>query len=197
MTILHYTLGLSPQRRGGLTKYSMDLMTEQSKEHDVVLLYPAGYIWLSRKICWQEDKPFQKVKMIRLVNTLPVPLLYGVKAPTDFISSRRMSDSQMEEFYNLTKPDVFHVHTLMGLPAELLRLLKQTGVKLIYTSHDYFGICPKVNLIDYNGNLCTEPSADRCSRCNQNSKSTLYLRLRNSQFALNIKNNSLLRKLIK
>lgn len=31
MKILHYNLGLPPYRSGGLTKYSTDLMIEQSK----------------------------------------------------------------------------------------------------------------------------------------------------------------------
>lgn len=197
MTILHYTLGMSPQRSGGLTKYATDLMSEQSKEHRVVLLYPAGYKWWSREMSWSQGESFERVETIRLVNTLPVPLLFGVKTPMDFISSRKMSKREMERLYNYTKPDVFHVHTLMGLPKELLQYFKRRGVRLIYTSHDYFGICPKVNLIDHNGDLCNEPSPKRCCVCNKHSKSTLYLRLRNSQFALNIKNNKTLRKVLR
>ena len=50
MTILHYTIGLAPQRSGGLTKYATDLMQEQQVENQVFLLYPSGYRWWSNKI---------------------------------------------------------------------------------------------------------------------------------------------------
>ncbi len=192
MTILHYTLGLPPQRSGGLTKYSTDLMIEQSKYHDVMLLYPAGYQWWSRRISWSQGEPFHRIDTIRLVNTLPIPLLYGVISPLDLISSRRMSKRDMESLYNRTRPDVFHIHTLMGLPKELLKYFQSRSVRLIYTSHDYFGICPKVNLIDWRGELCSRPSAERCYICNRHSKSTLFLRLRNSQFI-----NNTLRRVVK
>ncbi len=197
MTILHYTLGLSPQRSGGMTKYATDLMQEQSKEHDVILLYPAGYKWCCKKTFWSRDVRFEQIETIKLNNSLPIPLLFGIKKTKSFFSSRVMSSESMMSLYDAIKPDVFHVHTLMGLPKELLQFFKSKGVKLIYTSHDYFGICPKVNLIDFNGELCCEPSAKKCYECNQDAKSTLYLRLRNSKFALNAKSNPILRKLLK
>lgn len=38
---MHYTLGLTPYRNGGLTKYYTDLMLEQiSLRHKISLLYP-------------------------------------------------------------------------------------------------------------------------------------------------------------
>ncbi|MFI3285205.1 MAG: glycosyltransferase [Rikenellaceae bacterium] len=198
MKILHYTLGLAPQRSGGMTKYATDLMMEQARQgHDVTLLYPCGYRWWSDITYSKKGAKENSIQLYKLKNSLPIPLLYGIKSPKDFIASRRISEKAMESLYNDIKPDVFHVHTLMGLPIELLQFLKHKGVKLIYTSHDYFGICPKVNLIDFDGKLCCEPSAERCSRCNQGSKSTLYLRLRNSQAALNMKNNPFLRKILK
>lgn len=197
MTILHYSLGLAPQRSGGMTRYATDLMHEQAQWHKVALLYPCGYRFWSRKISWQKGPATGSVDTIELKNSLPIPLLYGIKTPKDFISSRTMSQQAMESLYSEIRPEVFHVHTLMGLPQELLVFFKQKGVKLIYTSHDYFGICPKVNLIDHKGELCSEPSAEKCAVCNATSKPTFFLRLRNSKFALNIKNNPLLRKIIR
>lgn len=197
MTILHYTLGLAPQRSGGLTKYAVDLMVEQTKTARVWLLYPSGWRWWSRGIYCKAGGVVKEIETVKLKNSLPIPILYGVKSPEDFIAGRTISICEMERLYNMIKPDVFHVHTLMGLPKELLLFLKNKGVKLVFTSHDYFGICPKVNLIDSDGKLCDNPSAERCAECNRNAKSTLFLRLRNSNFALNIKNNPLLRRVIK
>lgn len=198
MTILHYTLGLSPQRSGGLTKYATDLIKQQqAEEHQTYLLYSSGWRWWSRKISWCNGRETNNIRTVKLQNSFPIPILFGVKSPKDFMSGRSMSLAQMESLYNTLQPDVFHVHTLMGLPQELLVFFKSKGVKLIYTSHDYFGICLKVNCINHKGDLCNTPSAVNCQNCNINAKSTLFLRLRNSEFALNIKNNPLLRKLLR
>lgn len=197
MIILHYTLGLAPQRSGGLTKYANDLIKEQQKEHLVYLLYPSGWNFWSRNIRFGESVQPQDVNTIKLHNTLPIPLLFGVKTPCDFINSRVISQEELESLYNRVKPDVFHVHTLMGLPKELLVFFKQKGVKLIYTSHDYFGICSKVNLINQDGELCSGPSAEKCEKCNETSKPTIFLRIRNSELALNLKNNKLLRRILR
>lgn len=184
MRILHYTLGLAPQRSGGLTLYSTDLMREQSKQHNVMLLYPSQYRWWSSQIKWKQKSD----SVVALINALPVPLLYGVSNPKDFIASSVMDIKQMESLYDATKPDVFHVHTLMGLPKELLVYFKEKGVKLVFTTHDYFGICPRVNMIDLCGEVCTSPSAAKCMAGNIESKSTLFLRFRNSRFVLTLKN---------
>lgn len=189
MTILHYTLGLAPQRSGGLTAYATDLMNEQQTLSNVVLLYPQGWRWWSKKITWKREGKRIGIDCYRLKNSLPfpVPLLYGVRSPKDFISQREMSQEQMEELYNQIKPDVFHVHTLMGLPKELLIFFKGKGVKLIYTAHDYYGICPKVNMINNRGELCCAPSEQGCRECNRGSRPTLFLRLYNSKIALELK----------
>ncbi len=197
MVILHYTLGLAPQRSGGLTRYATDLIREQSRSEQVYLLYAAGWRVPSSAIAWSDVGDRAGISCFELNNSLPVPLLYGIRKPEDFIDSRQMSREQMQGLYERIRPDVFHVHTLMGLPQELLVFFKEMGVKLIYTSHDYFGICPKVNLINERGVLCKEPSAMNCERCNSNSKPTMYLRLRNSRVALNCKSNKFLRKVLR
>lgn len=197
MRILHYSLGLAPQRSGGMTRYATDLMREQAQEHSVALLYPSGYKWWSRKIKWRRValRGQRQMAYFELANSLPVALLYGVRSPEKFTLSRTMSQTRLESLYDAFKPDVLHIHTLMGLPLELLRYFKSRGVKLVFTTHDYYAICPKVNMIDYNGELCEGASPRKCELCNKSSRSTFFLRLRNSALVLNLKNNPLLRSL--
>ena len=43
MRILHYTVGFSPYRSGGLTRYAKDLMVSQRRfGYDVAAFYPSG-----------------------------------------------------------------------------------------------------------------------------------------------------------
>ena len=44
MRILHYSLGLPPYRSGGLTKYCTDLMIEQAKSDNQILLMFPGHM---------------------------------------------------------------------------------------------------------------------------------------------------------
>ena len=50
MDILHYSLGLPPFRRGGMTQYCLDLIAGQVKEgHNVTLLWPGRLYNPSKK----------------------------------------------------------------------------------------------------------------------------------------------------
>ena len=177
MNIVHFILGFPPQRSGGLTKYAIGLANaEKSLGHNVFIMYPGNFSFFSKK---------SKLKKItdgiyELTNGLPVPLLYGIRCPLKFHERREIVG--LDEFIKEVKPEVFHIHTLMGLPKELLLSLKAIGVKIVYTSHDYYGFYPKVNFIDNNGETCEEADSARCSHCCRKSPCLLFLKIRNSKF---------------
>lgn len=55
MKILHYALGFPPYRSGGLTKFCVDLMVQQTREgHHVAMLWP-GKIGLIIKRLHKKD----------------------------------------------------------------------------------------------------------------------------------------------
>jgi glycosyltransferase involved in cell wall biosynthesis len=61
-------------------------------------------------------------------------------------------------------------------------------IKIIFTTHDYFGICPKVNLFDYNKNNCLNyKKGEKCVICNKDAVSSKFLSIYNSKFGKNIK----------
>lgn len=189
MNILHFSLGLPPYRSGGLTKYATDLMIAQQKSDlNVNLLSPGDFtFWKIPKIYIDEAEDFLGIRTFEIKNPPPVPLLHGIRNPVDIYNSTPLDNKAISEFYEKVQPDVFHVHTLMGLPLSLLKYLKEKGVKLIFTTHDYYGLCPKVNFINQNGAVCPGAEARLCAICNVNAKSTLYLKLRNSKYLLRYK----------
>lgn len=198
MRILHYTLGLPPYRSGGLTKYSVDLMIQQSElGHKIYLLYPGHYSF-SRKITIQRDKEYQGISVFELINPLPVSLLGGVKNPESFMQ-RASSKGVFSSFLEEVKPDIIHVHTLMGIHKEFFEVAKEKKIKVVFTTHDYYGICPKVNLVDYNSQICTDyKNGQKCVTCNTNAyslpliyimQSKLYRTLKNSLFVKKLREN--------
>lgn len=182
MRILHYTLGLFPYRSGGLTRYTSDLMQAQSKnpEDQISLLYPGDISLINTKRHIVRRRSYGKVKVYEIKNPSIVPLLHGVKSPASITrNTNTLSEEKLDRFYAQTQPEIFHLHTLMGLPYELLLYLKRKGVKIVFSTHDYFGLCLKVNFVDHSGNVCTRHSPSLCATCNQDAPSDIFLRIRN------------------
>ena len=188
MNILHYSLGIQPYRSGGLAIYTKDLLSAQKKRgHTVTLLYPGSINWRYPKTQIKADNPINGINVYELKNPLPVPLLHGIKTPVDFSNSKNIDTADFIYFLDTVSPDIIHIHTLMGLPLEFIDTAKQKNIKLVFTTHDYFGLCPKVNFIDSQGRFCENPCGLRCHSCNIKSPSTLFLRLRNFKCLIKVK----------
>lgn len=186
MRILHYTLGLSPYRSGGLTRYATDLMNEQVRQgHKVNLLYPGG-VDLKRHTTIKKRTNVKGVQTYEILNPLPVPLYHGVKTPKDFIDDD--NSKIYSNFLDLIKPDTFHVHTLMGVSRELLKQAREKHIWIVFTTHDFYGLCLKSTFIDIENKLCPGPLPLRCAWCNQDAKSTQFLRFRNQPIVIWLKN---------
>ncbi|CUW06491.1 glycosyl transferase, group 1 [Leuconostoc inhae] len=140
MKIIHYSLGFPPERTGGLVQYVFNLAKEQlNLGHDVTIMYP-GKISFFRKQISLKVIERNNIRSVELVNSLPLPLIGNIGNPADFmLPSNRII---FEKFLRKENPDVIHVHTLMGLYAEFISVAKQLNIKLVFTTHDYFGISP-------------------------------------------------------
>ena len=179
-------MGFPPHRTGGLTKYAFDLMKSQADlGHKVFALYPGNFSMYSRDTCFRKEKSINNIEIYKLENAMPVSLMYGVSSAKDFFCERRICG--FNEFIKNVQPDVLHVHTLMGMPRELLMLFHSDGIRIVYTTHDYFGICLRVNLLDRNGNLCLKANETKCAKCCMDSPSLLFLKVRNSKLILSLK----------
>lgn len=196
MKILHYSLGLPPFRSGGLTKYSVDLIKEQSKQgYDVFLLYP-GSINRFKKTTIENDTDFFGVKVYELINPLPISLLNGVKEVSYYYDKK--DQGYFYKWLNKNRIEVIHIHTLMGLPLELILAAKQLNIRIIYTTHDYYGICPKVNLIRENGQICNNNlEFNICEKCCKNGLSYKKIIIMQSRIYRVIKRFSIGKKLIR
>lgn len=187
MRILHYSLGLPPYRSGGLTKYATDLMKEQVRlGYQVYLLYSGG-ISACGKTKIKQRHNVDGIVPYEIINSMPVPLYHGIKNPSDFISDKN-NKRLFSEFVDQIKPDIIHVHTLMGLEKDLLIVAKERKIKIVFTTHDFYGLCMRCTFIDIKDKLCDAPTSLRCAWCNQNAKGKAFLRFRNEPFVIKLKN---------
>lgn len=169
MQILHYALGFPPYRSGGLTKFCMDLMKQQNAEgHHVALVWPGQMGLINKNVSVKDRGDILlgncRIRSFEIINPLPVSYDEGIN---QFDAFTTVCDKKIySQFICLYKPDVFHIHTLMGLHKNFLEIAKEKGIKLIFTTHDFFPICPKVVLFKYADICKTAKSCEDCSICN-------------------------------
>lgn len=194
MRILHYSLGLPPYRSGGLTKYCTDLMVEQAKSNDeIFLLFPGRMNFIKKdNVKIKFYKNYKNVKVYELINPLPVPILNGICDPKLF--TKVCDKSVFKNFLKNMKIDIVHIHTFMGLYKEFLEVCKELDIKLVFTSHDYFGLCSKVNFIDNQGILCENLDFEKCARCNASGDSIKKIKILQSQTYRYIKDKGMIDK---
>ncbi len=192
MKILHYFLGFPPYRSGGMTRYAFDLMQGQVEMgEDVCALWPGRMSLFSKKMSFKFHKDIHGIKNVEFINPLPVPLDEGIKNFQTY--TRKCDGNVFKQFLENLSPDVIHLHTLMGLPQEFIDVANSLGIRTVFTSHDYFGICPKVNLFK-NGLCCDDDhQCHDCVKCNQSALSIRKIRLLQSPLYRGVKNLKLVR----
>lgn len=187
MNILHVSLGLPPLRTGGLNRYCIELMEAQAESGDnVSLLFPGRF--LPGKVRFRRGD-WHGVRTYELINPLPVALTYGVAEPDAFVApchEKGMFTLLLED----SAPDVVHVHSYMGLYREFFHAVKAQSIPMVFTTHDYYSMCPRCTLIDSRGRNCVEGEGARaCSICCRGGmslrksavmQSRLYARLKSS-----------------
>lgn len=60
---------------------------------------------------------------------------------------------------------------IYGTLERILRLKREQGAKLLMLLHDFFALCPAVNLIDAEGKYCGVPSCEVCDKCIPDNRS--------------------------
>lgn len=195
MKILHYFLGFPPYRSGGLTKYALDLMKAQvSSGDEVSALWPGKIGIIRHKICFVEHKSFGGIRDIELINPLPVPLDEGICNIDSFTKSCDISVYQA--FLEKENPDVIHLHTLMGIHREFIDAANLLHIRTVYTTHDYFGLCPKVTFFK-GQDICNSTTCEDCSECNASALSVKKIIALQSPLYRKIKNFWVIEKLRK
>ncbi len=187
MRILHYFLGF--HRQGGLNRYAADLaLAQRAAGDEVFTLYPTGSWRVPKKADIRARGKIRGVACFALTGGPAVPLLDGVASPEMLLDCpRKLSAETMGKFWRIVKPDVVHIHTWMGFPAELFDFICSSGAKIVYTTHDYFGLCPKVNRLRRDGTVCRDCRDENCSQCNQDAPTERRQFLRNWEFLIRLR----------
>lgn len=198
LKILHYSLGLPPYRTGGLTKYSIDLIKEEINQgNDVLLLWPGEIKSYNKNPIIKKRKTKNNIQNFELINPLPISLMGGIQNFEAYI--KKCDKKIYYKFLEEQKPDIIHMHTLMGIHDEFLQVAKDLNIKIVFTTHDYFGLCPKVTFL-YKNKMCKEIlNSDNyeclnCENCNKNALSLEKIKILQSPIYRLVKNTKVIKK---
>ncbi len=64
-----------------------------------------------------------------------------------------------------TRPGVVHFQSIWTLPPELPALAAEAGIPYVLQVHDFWLICPRINLLDRHRRLCDGPEPWKCLSC--------------------------------
>lgn len=173
MKILYYNWVQfdDPERRGGgVTVYLNNVVNEMvSRRHDVYFLSSGLAYDLagSRSYIRATKSQVPSCKTFEIVNS-------SVMAPSHaFWGCEEVSlcDASMErcllDFVNTYGPfDVVHFHNLEGISLPLVSKRIFGGAKLFHSAHNYYSVCPQVNLWRYETANCQDHnSGQSCTYC--------------------------------
>ncbi|MDO4757141.1 MAG: hypothetical protein Q4A54_12390, partial [Parabacteroides sp.] len=198
MNILHYSLGIYPDRQGGLVRYSTDLAIQQAKENNVYYLVPGKLGIIDKKVRVVKGEDYKGLKVFKIDNALPIPLFAGIKDID--LYTRQIDQTIFERFFRENRVDVVHIHSLMGLHKEFLLAAQKMGIPVFMTTHDFFGICP-ITTLYRDGDVCNNKCVDnRCFECSQFAhgyyklaigQSTIYKKLKNTALVASMRKDAL------
>ena len=185
MKVMHYSLGVPPIRTGGLTKYFWDFVrnSEGVKKIENIIVYPMKRFF--------NDNDYKKVvkknldmPCFEMSTDLTIPIVFGIKNPEQYYVELNNTETKKHlKFFSENHIELIHLHTLMGLTIGFFKAAKINNIKIIYTSHDYFGICPKTTLFDTKNNNCLDyKNGKECTICNYDAISDFKLFLSQSMF---------------
>lgn len=179
MKIIHYIFGLPPVRTGGLPRYALNLVNEQVRMGNEVSILIPGPIKTNynKKVRVHKWKNQNGVSCYRIINPIYIPNAYGINHPSAFMPTAQIE--VYKEWLLYMQPDVLHVHSLLGIHKEFFQAAKQLHIPIIFTTHDYFGLCPKIDYLKNNKN-CEVRDWEECIECCRKAYGLRRLKLEQS-----------------
>ncbi len=172
--------GTPPVRTGGLVRYALDLIRQEARIGETVILLLPGTLPKNtdRRIRIRKSRSrIRRILTYTIDNPLPIPMCNGIRNARAYTKS--CDASVYAAFLKKIKPDIIHIHTFMGLHQEFLNEAQKMEIPMVFTTHDYFGICPTATLLIAD-NICTDIDWKQCGLCCENAYSMKRLRLEQS-----------------
>jgi len=143
-----------------------------ARGHGVVCLCTAAVSSKLSKlgVTWTFDQQ-NPYRCYTISNAGVYPALYsqggvGTKTPLRDVHAPPNLRRIVLQILRREQPDVVNIQSLFGSPFELVDEIRQAGVPIVFTAHDYFALCPTAHLFLLQERPCRLPAAELiCHQC--------------------------------
>lgn len=97
------------------------------------------------------------VPTFSLVNSpIPAPSHFAFDDPIGNVKNQILENC-FQKFLETQAPfDIIHFHNLEGLTANCLKIAKESGARVVFSLHNYWAVCPQVNLWKLENSHCSD-----------------------------------------
>jgi glycosyltransferase involved in cell wall biosynthesis len=155
MKIVQISTGYDISINGGITNYVRNLSSKLVENgHQVFVIY-------SQKDGLPKNYPFECIPITTILNPFHRKSVVYNK---DVIN--------LQKIISEIKPDVIHVHMMIDLPVDVLKMFK-ANAKLIISLHDYSFLCNRIVLFKKSGVICNNSNENKeCNYCIESFETT-------------------------
>ena len=165
MRVLLVCHGLPPDAVGGVEQHTSGLAAALARAGHEVHILARGNLPALPQGEWQAS---------RTANPRVTRVAYrweGVDSLDAIYECRPMADAMRrflaERSQAGEKFDVAHVHHLTGMSTDSLAALRDAGVPMVMTLHDYWLFCPRGQMFHRREEVCDTAIPQRCAECLQ------------------------------
>ncbi len=156
MRIAKVIHGFPPFYMAGSEVYTYNLCSELAKNHDV---------WVFSRV----ENPYAPLYEVRQDRVDGIDIARVNKPPRDYTFRAKYVDEKLDKVFakwlDSVSPEIAHVGHLSHLSTNIIRILKERGIPVVYTLHDYWLICLRGQLITDELKICENRSIEGCARC--------------------------------
>ena len=162
MRILQVVHGFPPKQRAGTEIYTYYLSKELAKNHEVHVFYPEledvkepAIVSFTRDNLILHELRYSNREIRKIWNMLLFENTYLNKT----------IEALFRTLITNIKPDIIHFEHLIKLSPTFIEVAKKLKIPIVLTLHDYWFMCPNVNLLKHDDTICDGPKADNCYKC--------------------------------
>ena len=146
MKILQVAHSLPFLNQAGTEIYTYELSRELSKRHE---------LYIFARGCDKKQKEYEISE--KDVNGIKVFLINNTFRHCDSFEmyyQNEAIDAKFESLLDRIKPDVVHIQHLVFLSIGIIKKIKQRGIPIVFTIHDYWLMCPRWHILKKNSMPC-------------------------------------------
>jgi glycosyltransferase involved in cell wall biosynthesis len=164
--ILIVSSGLRPEHFGGLPSHVEDLLVSLSAAGEQV-----AYLNVGAKSTWPLTQLSKRGDLPCPAWNLTSPRSYvrywtGTKEPDSQVVLDAGYERAFHEVIEVFQPGIVHFHELTSVPVGIFEKVAANGIKLLFSAHDFFALCPTAKLFRPDGTHCDRTTENLdCQNC--------------------------------